>query len=187
MGHRAPAFSVLPNTAWVLPILANAGLKYDSSIVPAKTGRYGWSGFPKEIVELELPEGGSLIEAPLLVITLAGKTIPVGGGGYFRHLPLAWTRHAFNRILRYRNAMLYLHPYEIDTEDYPAFFFEAAARANLAKQLRVKTFKLNKHKVLRKLDHLLQLYQFVPLGTIINELNPSSLKRVPINPVKTTK
>jgi hypothetical protein len=83
--------------------------------------------------------------------------------------------------LKNRQAMLYMHPYEIDTEDYPSFFFEAAAKASLAKRIKIKTFKLNKHTVLGKLDRLFQQFQFVPLSQLISELDFASLKKVSIN------
>jgi hypothetical protein len=44
--------------------------------------------------------------------------IPVGGGGYFRLYPLAWTLHWLERINRAGRQpfMFYIHPWELDPE-----------------------------------------------------------------------
>jgi hypothetical protein len=44
--------------------------------------------------------------------------LPVGGGGYFRLFPYAWTRWGISRIngREERPALFYLHPWEIDPE-----------------------------------------------------------------------
>lgn len=34
LGHRAPAFSIMPKTKWALEILAQEDFKYDSSVYP---------------------------------------------------------------------------------------------------------------------------------------------------------
>ena len=98
LGHRAPAFSVRPDTAWVLETLAEVGFKYDSSIVPCKGRRYGWPGFPKDINVIKLSGGETIVEAPLSTINLLGKNIPVCGGGYLRHFPFLYTRWAIRRV-----------------------------------------------------------------------------------------
>ena len=47
LGHRAPAFSIMPETKWALEVLAEEGFEYDSSIYPIAGGRYGWPGFSR--------------------------------------------------------------------------------------------------------------------------------------------
>ena len=40
-GYRAPTFSIVNQTAWAVDVLAEAGLRYDSSIFPVRHDRYG--------------------------------------------------------------------------------------------------------------------------------------------------
>ena len=69
-GFRAPAFSLMPATSWALPMLAELGFTYDSSIMPVSTGRYGWPGFSKTITNIEMQNGQSIVEFPLSVTNI---------------------------------------------------------------------------------------------------------------------
>ena len=44
LGYRAPSFSITRDSLWALDIVAQYGLKYDSSIFPAKRGDGGLPG-----------------------------------------------------------------------------------------------------------------------------------------------
>lgn len=125
IGFRAPAFSVIPQTAWALKIIADTGFKYDSSIVPARMKRYGWDGFEKRIVRLNLTDNSSIIEVPLSVINILGRKLPVCGGGYLRYLPVTFTKYAFSSISKNYPVIVYLHPYELDKNKYPDYFYAA--------------------------------------------------------------
>ena len=46
-GYRAPTFSVVRQTAWAIDVLAQAGLRYDSSIYPVRHDRYGIPQAPR--------------------------------------------------------------------------------------------------------------------------------------------
>src|SRR5437763_1827880 len=62
VGYRAPTFSIVRQTAWALDVLAENGVRYDSSIYPVRHDRYGVpdaprgpfraGGFRHEILEL---------------------------------------------------------------------------------------------------------------------------------------
>ena len=121
-GFRAPAFSVNTRTSWAIPVIADCGFSYDSSIFPSLSLRYGWKDFSKDICRINLKDDLSLVEVPLSVVNLLGRDIPVGGGGYLRYFPYAWTRKSLKRISRERSAIVYLHPYELDTERYPDYY-----------------------------------------------------------------
>jgi len=116
LGHRAPAFSIMPQTEWALEILAQEGFKYDSSVYPISGKRYGWPGFSKDICRIDLPSGRSIIEVPMSTVTALGKTLPVAGGGYIRHFPYVVTKCITKYIQKQRPVIVYMHPYEIDTE-----------------------------------------------------------------------
>jgi hypothetical protein len=59
-----------------------------------------------------------LVEAPGSTVRCGPFNLPIGGGGYFRILPYAWTRWGINRLnaREQRPAIFYLHPWEIDPD-----------------------------------------------------------------------
>lgn len=174
-GHRAPAFSISPSNAWALEVIAEAGMKYDSSIMPAHTRRYGWPGFCRSITTLEFPGGMSLIEVPLTVTSFAGKCIPAGGGGYLRYFPLFWTEWCFRRSLHDRHALLYMHPYETDTERYPSCYYEAAKQGRLRAKIKSRLINLNKESLIPKLSALLDHFEALPVSRILAQCRPGDL------------
>ncbi|MBW8889127.1 MAG: sugar transferase [Fibrobacteres bacterium] len=118
VGHRASNFSIVESSMWALDILARYGIEYDSSIFPAKRKRYGIPDYPNRMPHLvDLGGGRTIKEIPMSVAEIGGRTLPIAGGGYLRLYPLAMT----DRFIRHRNrqgepAMVYLHPWEIDTQ-----------------------------------------------------------------------
>lgn len=117
-GYRAPTFSVVPQTAWALDELADAGLRYDSSIYPVRHDRYGIPEAPRAPF-LAVGESRELLELPPMTLRLLGANLPAGGGGYFRLFPLAVIERALNqtkRLCRPAVAMLYFHPWEFDPD-----------------------------------------------------------------------
>jgi polysaccharide deacetylase family protein (PEP-CTERM system associated) len=114
-GYRAPSFSVTPRSLWALDVLIEEGFDYDASIFPIHHDRYGIPLSPRQPYVLERAQG-TLIEAPASAVRLGPLNLPVGGGGYFRLLPYAWTRWGISRINSrdQRPVIFYLHPWEID-------------------------------------------------------------------------
>jgi|ERR1700728_619664 len=115
-GYRAPTFSILRRSLWALDILAEEGFLYDSSIYPIRHDLYGYPEFPRFLQRLELSSGREIIEVPMSTIHLAGLNWPLGGGGYLRLLPMAYTSWAINRVHQQDRQpfVLYLHPWELD-------------------------------------------------------------------------
>lgn len=175
LGFRAPAFSINQQTLWALPVIAGCGFKYDSSIFPSLLLRYGWKGFSKEICKLKLDHSASLIEVPLSVIRRFGRDLPVGGGGYLRYLPYYWTRKAIQEIIQKRPALVYLHPYELDTEKYPEYFYRAMAAAPSKQKLSLLFYRFKKNTVKTKLYNLTKEFSFMPLKNIIRDLEERGL------------
>lgn len=167
LGHRAPAFSIMPQTAWALDVLAEMGFDYDSSIFPIRGRRYGWPGFRPDIHMMRLPSGRQIIEAPMSTVRLFGKALPACGGGYLRHFPLSVTRWAMRRIERERPAIMYLHPYEIELPCGPL----ETDRLDAGAARRARRFhalqRRNRHTVERKLQALLSEFRFAPLRDVI--------------------
>jgi polysaccharide deacetylase family protein (PEP-CTERM system associated) len=117
-GYRAPTFSVTRETAWAIDVLAGLGLKYDSSVYPVRHDRYGVPGAPRAPFRARGRER-TLLEIPPATLRLLRVNVPVGGGGYFRLLPLFLLERALAQV---RNrcvpavSMLYFHPWEFDPD-----------------------------------------------------------------------
>lgn len=168
LGHRAPAFSITPETEWGLDVIAEAGFTYDSSVVPIEGKRYGWPGFNRKICKVKTPSGSELIEVPMSVARILGKEVPVCGGGYLRLYPYSFTKWSFEKISHERPVILYMHPYELDGERYPDYYFEQLNKVSLKKRLRMKSMWWNRKSVYSKLDLLLKDYHFGTLRELIN-------------------
>lgn len=113
-GYRAPSYSVTSRSLWALDILIEEGYRYDASIFPIHHDRYGIPISPRSPYLLE--RGGVLMEAPASTVRWGPFNLPIGGGGYFRILPYAWTRWGIQRLNQVEQAaaIFYLHPWEID-------------------------------------------------------------------------
>jgi polysaccharide deacetylase family protein (PEP-CTERM system associated) len=115
-GYRAPTFSIVRHTAWALDVLAEIGLLYDSSIYPVVHDRYGVPEAPC-CPFLAAGPSHSILELPPVTLRLGRLKLPLGGGGFFRLLPLAWLEHALEQVRLSGQppvAMLYFHPWEFD-------------------------------------------------------------------------
>lgn len=119
LGYRAPDFSIPSPALWALGILAEEGLRYDSSIFPIAGPRYGIrEGFTAPCL-VRCRAGASLIEFPLTTTEYLGFRLPAAGGGYFRVWPYAHSRLAIARLNRGGHpATSYFHPYETDPDEF---------------------------------------------------------------------
>jgi polysaccharide deacetylase family protein (PEP-CTERM system associated) len=161
-GYRAPAFSITRRNLWALDVLVDAGFTFDSSINPAKTSRYGITGAPRFPHRLRT-SGGEITEIPVASLRVLGKTIPLGGGGYFRLFPIPMIRRAIKQLHRMaHSATVYCHPYE----------FNAAEIASLAREipLRIRLHQgLGRRMFPRKIEKLLSDWRFGPVREVILE------------------
>jgi polysaccharide deacetylase family protein (PEP-CTERM system associated) len=170
LGYRAPAFSIMPETKWALDILAEEDYRYDSSVYPIAGKRYGWPGFSKDICQVTLPSGRSIIEVPLSTVTVFSKTLPVAGGGYIRHFPYTVTKWAIRCIQKERPAIIYIHPYEIDMQSKP---FEVKSLSWADKTRMITFHKLqqrNRNAVPDKILSLLSEFKFSTLWEVIGNI-----------------
>jgi len=158
LGFRAPTFSLNKNSSWAIDELVNAGYKYDSSIVPAKTSMYGLASAeksPYRITSNNLEKNNSngvLIEFPLLVTKFLGKTIPAAGGFYLRFLPFRIIKNAIQTYEKQNiPACLYIHSWELTPEYIPKI------------NLPIKNHFITFHKIEKtfsKIDDLLREFKF---------------------------
>jgi polysaccharide deacetylase family protein (PEP-CTERM system associated) len=156
-GYRAPDFSIRKDTLWALDILREEGLRYSSSIYPFRGNRYGIPDIP--LGPHEIVNG--LIEIPLSVVRFLGQNWPVAGGGYLRVLPYWVTHWAIRRInAEGRPAVVYLHPYELDSQEMQQFRGRIPWRLYWSQSL-------NRHQTESKLRSLLQDFEFAPIREVI--------------------
>ena len=156
-GYRAPDFSIRHDTLWALDILREQGVRYSSSIYPFRGNRYGMLGVPLQ--PHQIVDG--LIEIPLSVVRFAGRNWPVAGGGYLRALPYWITHWAIRRInAEGRPAVVYLHPYELDSQEMREFRGRIPWRLYWSQSF-------NRHQTESKLRSLLRDFEFVPIREVI--------------------
>jgi polysaccharide deacetylase family protein (PEP-CTERM system associated) len=118
-GYRAPTFSIVSQTAWALDELLEAGFQYDSSLFPIHHDRYGVPDAPTTPFRCFGPASAqSILEIPPLTLRFLGTNFPVGGGGYFRVLPIQFIKAGLwlNRQRQPSVSMFYFHPWEFDTQ-----------------------------------------------------------------------
>jgi polysaccharide deacetylase family protein (PEP-CTERM system associated) len=163
-GYRAPYFSIDESNFHVLEILADLGLIYDSSIFPIKIKRYGIANFPEQDALYQLPNGKQIVELPLTVAQAGNRRVPVAGGGYIRAFPKFFINKVFRQLNENGgNVMLYMHPYEFDTQridctaNYPADISYSKTKTFLI-NLRWNLFR---NSIRHKIRGLLQRYEFL--------------------------
>lgn len=168
IGFRAPVFSISRKTYWALDVLAECGVRYDSSIFPISGPRYGIADFPRAPVRYAR-NGCSLIEVPLSTVRVCGVNLPVSGGGYFRLLPGALIRHMVRRINREHIPFVtYCHPYEFDRRvllhllPFSPFSWWGSRRDE---------FKTNmfRHSMRGKLARLMHAFHFTSFRELLND------------------
>jgi polysaccharide deacetylase family protein (PEP-CTERM system associated) len=158
--YRAPSWSVTSDRYEVLNVLSEEGFICDSSIQSFVTPLSGISGAPDQPFHPIV--GGKrldLLEVPSSVLRMGKLTLPFSGGFYLRALPYFYVSWALRQINRTNPGMVYVHPWELDT-DFPKL--KVSPLVKLAQYYRLKSTE-------RKLDRLLDEFEFAPLGEIIRE------------------
>lgn len=166
---RACTWSVTRRTPWAPALLAQSGIRIDSSIQPVRHPDYGVPGAPPSPWRIETASG-SMVEFPPLTLDCLGRRLPVGGGGYLRLFPLALLRAG----LRQQEALgmpgcIYLHPWEVDP-DQP--------RRRLG-WLRGFRHYVNLDRTQSKLDALLQEAPFCGLEEALDQRGSSWIAKLP--------
>jgi len=113
-GYRAPSFSIVKESLWAHGVLAEAGYTYSSSVNPIRHDLYGMPDAPR-VPYHPIDGDDGFLEIPITTLEVMGRTMPCGGGGFFRLFPYAWFRAAWRRINGQGQPFLfYFHPWEID-------------------------------------------------------------------------
>ena len=163
-GYRAPFFSVNETNLYLLDILSELGLIYDSSIFPKKMSRYGIEGFNEKDTLYDLPNGKQIVELPLTIASYFNTKWAVSGGGYIRTMPKLIVNKIFKDFEKQqKDSMIYMHPYEFDTKllnvtsNYPSGANYSKLKV-LALNLR---WNLNRNSIRGKIKSLLNQHQFI--------------------------
>jgi polysaccharide deacetylase family protein (PEP-CTERM system associated) len=168
-GHRAPAFSINSTTSWAFDVLAGCGFTYDSSVMPCKGPHYGWPEFGREITTVHTSEGNSIIEVPMSTRRFIGRDIPACGGSYLRLLPFSLTKRFFTSIAEENHPIVYIHPYELDTERYPDFYFRELNKSSLKTNISLRSNWLFRKSTAEKFRKLMKINGSEKLINIIRE------------------
>lgn len=120
-GFRAPDFSIDEQSFWAFEVMHECGIRYDSSIFPLRTKRYGIRGFQRGYSIIKTPSG-FIHELPVSVLDvtlLKDIRIPVGGGGYFRLFPVWFLNFSMKKLEKTGLPfIIYCHPYEFNPDEW---------------------------------------------------------------------
>jgi len=163
-GYRAASYSITRASLWALDILQEEGFTYDSSIFPIHHDRYGIPGYQRFCPVVAGHGGNRLLEFPISTLRLAGSTLPIAGGGYFRFFPYAFIHWAITHInaREHQPALVYFHPWEIDP---------GQPRIQASALSRFRHY-VNLEKTEQRLVHLLRDFTF---GTVLAVLKDRGL------------
>ncbi len=109
---RAPGFSIRESEGWAYEILADLGIKYDSSVFPSTHAHGGFPTYPKAAPGIIEYKGVQMKEFPIGFKTIMGKHFVYSGGGYFRLSPYSLIKHWSQESSDY--LMAYIHPRDLD-------------------------------------------------------------------------
>jgi polysaccharide deacetylase family protein (PEP-CTERM system associated) len=114
VGFRAPSLSIPTHTPWALPIIAEEGFLYDSSVLPITHDLAGIPGANPWIHQLSWA-GRSLWEIPPSTLNVGGFRIAIGGGGYRQARSYSVFKSLLSRIeARDEPIVVYVRSCEID-------------------------------------------------------------------------
>lgn len=155
-GYRAPAFTIVKSTIWALDVLRKQSFVYDSSIYPISSHPdYGIANAP-----MDIHKTSGIIEVPLSCAQIMGATVPCSGGAYFRFAPFFLYKQLVDNLVRSgRSLIFYIHPWEID---------EKMPMVSLPPLNRLRHYT-NTSSTMRKLEQLLDRYEFTSIQEVIHE------------------
>ena len=104
-------------------------------------------------------DNGKIIEFPIMVSKILGKTIPVGGGFYLRTLPFKLIKNSFKQYEKNEiPGVFYIHSWELTPEFMP--------KIELPKKDHFITFH-NINKAYTRMENLLEKFEFTSFSKFI--------------------
>ncbi len=163
-GFRAPTFSLSPDTAWALDVLARHDYLYDSSVFPMKTPLYGVPGAPPAPYRpapdlIHDAPAAPLWEWPMTAWRIGPVVVPVCGGFYLRVLPMPLILHGLRSAAKQGPIVIYLHPWELDP---------GVPRISLSARDRFITYHNTGRAMQKRLEKLLDAFDFQPMFPILD-------------------
>lgn len=183
ISYRAPAFSIATDNVWAFEVLAQCGIKFDSSIFPANREFGGFPNFQEKMPAIIKGEGFELKEFPIQTTNILGHEIAYSGGGYFRFFPLFFIK---NQMCSSNYSMTYFHLKDLIQEniglmsksDYEDFFKE---KGTILKRIeRYAKANIGKKKAFWKLSELIRSVDFINLDEANSLIDWSNVKTVNI-------
>jgi polysaccharide deacetylase family protein (PEP-CTERM system associated) len=172
VGYRAPAFSFTRATPWAFDVLAEHGIRYDSSLYdsPRIANRVG--GIPVHPCAIRVATGQEVLEYPVAVWPLAGgRSLPIGGGSYWRLLPAALLKRALAAAHRHTShPVLYFHPYEMSRTPLRTSVRTPSLRGALRARSRSAWRNLRREAVPAALRDLARSFRLVACGDTLDEI-----------------
>jgi polysaccharide deacetylase family protein (PEP-CTERM system associated) len=157
IGFRAPSLSITAQTPWALPIVAEEGFLYDSSVLPIVHDLAGIPGANQWIHRLAWDEH-SLWEIPPSTLNVGGFRMAIGGGGYLRALSYQVLKSLLSRIEALDEPIVfYMRSWEIDAA-------QPRMRGTLLSEFR---HYLNLNKTVSRLHQLFRDFRFGPVREVI--------------------
>lgn len=167
ISYRAPAFSITQTTTWALEIIAEHGIKFDSSIFNGKRRRGGFDSFDhNKPVIIELNNGIKIKEFVINNREVLYWKLFYTGGGYYRLLPNWIIKNSFKQS---NYNMSYFH-----IRDFDAF------------QKRIISYKYpisywGVKSAYSKFECLLDEFNFISLGQASDIYDWESSPKVKVN------
>jgi polysaccharide deacetylase family protein (PEP-CTERM system associated) len=157
-GYRVAERWLGPGDLWALDALAAMGYQYDSSLKPV--GR-DFAGQPwRRRAHRHTGDQGAIWEFPVSAASVLGLQVPIGGGNYFRQLPVPLLRRAVARWDREEPTpfVMYFHTWELDPEQPRIEAASALARVrqyrNLRRMEEIVRFYLKRYRFQSIAEHL---------------------------------
>lgn len=156
-GYRAPYLSLgRREVSWAYDVMLEEGIAWSSSVLPF-AARGGIGDHALGAVRVARPSG-SLVEVPVSVVELAGRRIPIAGGGFWRATPAPLIDAGLRRLAHEgRAAVVYLHPHEFDDEPL---------RSHRGRR-RNAYVNLGRASIADKLRRALRAFSFGPMGELV--------------------
>ena len=161
VGYRSPGGSLLEQHRWMLDLLLDLGIQYDSSVYPRRGGLAEAEGFPNEPYIIHTSsDNKTLWEFPSTIRQSMGLSWAFAEGGFLRLLPLPLVNKWFlERDTEGLPVSCCLHPREFDPT-HP--------RLKLSPYRQWKT-RVGLHGMETKIRFLLKSFEFQPMGEVLKD------------------
>jgi polysaccharide deacetylase family protein (PEP-CTERM system associated) len=169
-GYRAPMMSLVPESSWALPVLADLGFDYSSSVLPAPSPLFGWPGLPTTPFRWDT----GTVELPCPLVRVLGTQIPFLGGTYLRILPDRIRRYGTDRSPVDQVLWTYCHPWEFDPDE-PYYQFDHIGA------LASRVGWLNRRRMAARVTRVLTGPAGPPLAELVDGLDRAALPEVAVD------